>query len=150
MLGRLKRLFGRESAPPPGFVAADDEMRSTAQTLSSLVEAQALIGGLDTDPSNWVRDERAAVLGYIDGYLSRWYIGMKSPEKAMLAPILCAQGIFKEARTPEQIFQEHAYFSSTQYEPFDRARRVGWTDFEDQMGPQRRAALGLVRLLRGS
>jgi len=148
MLGRLKRLFGRNPGPPPGAVMADDEMRTTAQMLSAVVEGQALMGGLDTDPGNWVRDERAAVLGYIDGWLSRYYIAVKSPEKAMLAPILCAQDLFKEARTPDQIFQEHAYFTSTRYEPFDQARRIGWTDLEDQMGPERRTPMGLVQLLR--
>jgi hypothetical protein len=109
MFDRLKKAFTRNKPDPepiPGvFIAADDD-RELAKMIDGMVAVQVALGGLDEDPGNWLRDERATVLGYIDGWASRWCLGLRKPERAELLSILAVELQFKGRRQMDVLSKE--------------------------------------------
>jgi hypothetical protein len=150
MFERIKKMLsGSGPEKPKGVTMVDDGIREIAGILAIQVELQVTMGGLDEDRANWVRDERATVLGYIDGHAYRYYIGIGAAEKSELASLLAAEQVMKGARTTDQLFQELWNLRDAQDPVFDKARRAGWSDLEGSLGPEKRHPLALAGILLG-
>ncbi|WP_447742955.1 hypothetical protein [Variovorax boronicumulans] len=146
MFGFIKKAFGKsDSGLPPGIAMPDEAMSQLAGATASMVSMQLVMTDLDGDPGNWTRDERATVMGYIDGQVSVFY--QHGDPKMPLASIVSAVTVFKERRPADRILSEREYFVSEQDPTFMRAAHRGWEDAKNAFSEQQRSPLGLVELL---
>jgi len=149
MFDRVKKMFRRKGELPEGVVLVDDAMRQLADAIATKVMMEAVLGGLDDDNKNWTRDERATVMGYIDGQVSVMYpIG---DQKMPLASFLTSSYVLKGARSAEQVMEDREFFVESGDPVFMTAAQVGFEDCRRLMTEQRagHVPLGLSRLLRG-
>lgn len=146
MFGLIKKMFGKAEATPPGFTPVDDAMSNLAGATAAMISMQLVMSGLDDDPGNWIRDERATVMGYIDGQITLLY--PEGDPRVPLASILTCSIIFQNKRTDDQIFREREYFVSEGEATFMRAAQQGWEDAKASVSKDRgQMPLGLVELL---
>jgi hypothetical protein len=147
MFGFIKRAFGKaDSGLPSGFTPVDEAMSKLAGATATVISLQLVMSGLDENPGNWTRDERATVMGYIDGQITLLY--PEGDPRIPLASIITCSVVFQDKRTDDQIFREREYFVSEEDATFMRAAHRGWEDAKASLAKeQRRMPLGLVELL---
>ncbi len=148
MFDRIKKFFGaRKAEMPEGVVLVDDAMRTIADVAATTALMQAALGGLDEKASAWTRDERATVMGYVDGHLTAVYSG--DEQRIVLASVLASSIVLKGARSGEQVMMERDLFVDTEDKVFMKAAHCGFTDGMDMVKERRAGQLGLALLLRG-
>lgn len=146
MLNWMKGLFGKKDRLPEGVVMVDEPMAKLSAAISMSVSMQAVMGGLDDDPRNWTRDERATVMGYIDGQVTAMY--QPGDERVPLASYITSVEVFQKKRAAEQVMDDRERYVADQDAVFMKAAHVGFADCQKMQTRKNASQLGLVELLR--